>query len=224
MNKALLLALIIGTLSITTAFAETPATISTITANNTITTSTKNVIQATENYGIQSVTAVPKIYGDGEKVVAIIIKYPEAIQESSLALNTFTVEGKKINNIYTNSVPTLKENYVSTAKGLHNGATQVDTTITKTDTTKATKKEKATTKHTAVDQYVIAEFEYENSTPFVLTPRPNKQNNDGPKDSDAPMRSDRQAPNLNVTVTQVQPVVTKSGKIYKKISSIFLHR
>ena len=214
MNKTLLMALVIGTIASTTAFAETPTTTPTITTNNTITTSTKNVVQATENYGIQSVTAVPKVYGDGEKVAAIIIKYPEAIQESSLTLNTFTVEGKKINKIYTNSVPELKENYTSTAKGLHTDTTQVDTTATQTNTAKTTKKEKTNTKNTAIDQYVIAEFEYENSTPFVLTPRPKNQNNDGPKNGDAPMRSDRQAPNLNVTVTQVQPVVTKSGKIY----------
>ena len=212
MNKILLMALVIGTLASTTAFAETPAT--TITENNTIATSTKNVVQPTENYGIQSVTAVPKVYGDGEKVAAIIIKYPEAIQESSLTLNTFTVEGKRINKIYTNSVPELKENYTSTAKGLHTDTTQVGTTAKQTNTTKTTKKEKINSKNTAIDQYVIAEFEYENSTPFVLTPRPKNQNNDGPKNGDAPMRSDRQAPNLNVTVTQAQPIVTKSGKIY----------
>lgn len=212
MNKTLLMALVIGTLASTTAFAETPAT--TITENNTIATSTKNIVQLIENYGIQSVTAVPKVYGDGEKVAAIIIKYPEAIQESSLTLNTFTVEGKKINKIYTNSVPELKENYTSTAKGLHTDTTQVDTTTKQTNTTKTTKKEKTNSKNTAINQYVIAEFEYENSTPFVLTPRPKNQNNDGPKNGDAPMRSDRQAPNLNVTVTQAQPVVTKSGKIY----------
>ena len=129
------MALVIVTLASTTAFAETPAT-----TNNTITTSTKNVVQPTENYSIQSVTAVPKVYGDGEKVAAIIIKYPEAIQESSLALNTFTVEGKKINKIYTNSVPELKENYTSTAKGLHTDTTQVGTTATQTNTTKTTKK------------------------------------------------------------------------------------
>lgn len=212
MNKILLMALVIGTLASTTAFAETPAT--TITENNTIATSTKNVVQPTENYGIQSVTAVPKVYGDGEKVAAIIIKYPEAIQESSLTLNTFTVEGKRINKIYTNSVPELKENYTSTAKGLHTDTTQVGTTAKQTNTTKTTKKEKINSKNTAIDQYVIAEFEYENSTPFVLTPRPKNQNNDGPKNGDAPMRSDRQATNLNVTVTQAQPIVTKSGKIY----------
>ena len=60
------------------------------------------------------------------------------------------------------------------------------------------------------------EFEYENSTPFVLAQRPNKPKNNGAVGwhVDAPLRSDRKLPNLNVTVTQVQPVVTKTGTIY----------
>lgn len=203
MNKILLIALVLGTLSTTTALAATDMT-TIVSSKNSIPATIEAKTYQTEAYGIQSVTAVPKIYGDGEKIAAIIIKYPEAIQESALTLNTFTVEGKTINNIYTNSVPELKENYKSTAQGLHNGSTQIDLGKTQENTTKTT----------AVDQYVVVEFEYENSTPFVLAPRANKPKNNGDVGVDAPLRSDRQLPNLNVTVTQTQPVVTKTGKIY----------
>lgn len=214
MNKILLIALVLGTLSTTTALAATDMT-TTVSSKNSIPTTIEAKTYQTEAYGIQSVTAVPKIYGDGEKIAAIIIKYPEAIQESALALNTFTVEGKTINNIYTNSVPELKENYKSTAQGLHNGSTQIDLGKTQENTTKTkSNKKNKTTKTTAVDQYVVVEFEYENSTPFVLAPRANKPKNNGDVGVDAPLRSDRQLPNLNVTVTQTQPVVTKTGKIY----------
>lgn len=214
MNKILLIALVLGTLSTTTALAATDMT-TTVSSKNSIPTTIEAKTYQTEAYGIQSVTAVPKIYGDGEKIAAIIIKYPEAIQESALTLNTFTVEGKTINNIYTNSVPELKENYKSTAQGLHNGSTQIDLGKTQENTTKTkSNKKNKTTKTTAVDQYVVVEFEYENSTPFVLAPRANKPKNNGDVGVDAPLRSDRQLPNLNVTVTQTQPVVTKTGKIY----------
>lgn len=214
MNKILLMALVLGTLSTTTALAATDMT-TTVSSKNSIPATIEAKTYQTEAYGIQSVTAVPKIYGDGEKIAAIIIKYPEAIQESALTLNTFTVEGKTINNIYTNSVPELKENYKSTAQGLHNGSTQIDLGKTQENTTKIkSNKKNKTTKTTAVDQYVVVEFEYENSTPFVLAPRANKPKNNGDVGVDAPLRSDRQLPNLNVTVTQTQPVVTKTGKIY----------
>ena len=212
MNKILLMALVLGTLSTTNVLAATDMA-TTISSTNSTTATSEVKTHQTEAYGMQSVTAMPKIYGDGEKIVAIIIKYPEAIQESALALNTFTVEGKTINNIYTNSVPELKENYKSTAKGLHNGTPQIDTTVGQTNTVKASKKDK-NSKATAADQYVVVEFEYENSTPFVLAQRPNKPKNNGAVGVDAPLRSDRKLPNLNVTVTQVQPVVTKTGTIY----------
>lgn len=166
MNKILLMTLVLGTLSTTNVLAATDMA-TTISSTNSTTATSEVKTHQTEAYGMQSVTAMPKIYGDGEKIVAIIIKYPEAIQESALALNTFTVEGKTINNIYTNSVPELKENYKSTAKGLHNGAPQIDTTVGQTNTVKASKKDK-NSKATAADQYVVVEFEYENSTPFVL--------------------------------------------------------
>ena len=64
-----------------------------------------------------------------KKIAAIIIKYPEAIQESALALNTFTVEGKQSTISILILCLNWKENYKSTAKGLHNGAPQIDTTV-----------------------------------------------------------------------------------------------
>ena len=44
-----------------------------------------------------------------------------------------------------------------------------------------------------------------------ISTTPNKPKNNGAVGVDAPLRSDRKLPNLSVTVTQVQPVVTKTG-------------
>lgn len=66
MNKILLMALVLGTLSTTTALAATDMT-TTVSSKNSIPATIEAKTYQTEAYGIQSVTAVPKIYGDGEK-------------------------------------------------------------------------------------------------------------------------------------------------------------
>ncbi|SNV52131.1 prolyl oligopeptidase family serine peptidase [Veillonella rodentium] len=215
MNKLLLMTLILGTFTGASISATAPLKLAAINNTNQASISANQTNSTkVEDYGIQTVTIVPKIYGDGEKVAALIIKYPEAIQETSLFLDTFTADNKKINNIYTNTVPELKENYISTAQGLKTATTQNDSDTKQTNTDTSLKKEIDNNKKTPVGQYVVVEFEYENSTPFVLTPRPQKTDSDSSTSADAPMRSDRQVPNLNTSVTQVRPVVTKSGKIY----------
>ena len=82
MNKILLIALVLGTLSTTNTLAATDMA-TTISSTSSTTIATEDKTHQEESYGIQSVTAVPKIYGDGEKIAAVIIKYPEAIQESA---------------------------------------------------------------------------------------------------------------------------------------------
>ena len=64
MNKILLMALVLGTLSTTNVLAATD--MATTSTNSTTATSEVKTHQ-TEAYGMQSVTAMPKIYGDGEK-------------------------------------------------------------------------------------------------------------------------------------------------------------
>lgn len=66
MNKILLMALVLGTLSTTTTLAATDMT-TTVSGKSSIPATTEAKTHQTEAYGIQSVTTVPKIYGDGEK-------------------------------------------------------------------------------------------------------------------------------------------------------------
>lgn len=66
MNKILLMALVLGTLSTTNVLAATDMT-TTISSTSSNTAISEAKTHQTEAYGMQSVTAVPKIYGDGEK-------------------------------------------------------------------------------------------------------------------------------------------------------------
>ena len=46
--------------------------------------------------GIQSVTGVAKVYGDGEKTASSILAYPEKLVPGSISTDTFEVPGKTI--------------------------------------------------------------------------------------------------------------------------------
>jgi|GEM_PF-3216010 len=66
MNKILLMALVVGTLSTTNTLAATDMA-TTISSKSSTTITSEAKTHQEEAYGIQSVTAVPKIYGDGKK-------------------------------------------------------------------------------------------------------------------------------------------------------------
>ncbi len=47
------------------------------------------------------VTIIPDVYGDGEKVSAVAIEYPKAIDGKSLQMADYSVEGRNISKLYT---------------------------------------------------------------------------------------------------------------------------
>ncbi|MBB5337656.1 hypothetical protein [Pectinatus brassicae] len=51
---------------------------------------------------ITSVTSIAQVFGDGEKVAAIAIEYPNEIDAASISPADFSVAGKKITSVYTN--------------------------------------------------------------------------------------------------------------------------
>ena len=49
---------------------------------------------AVSSEGIQAVTGVAEVYGDGEKTAAAILTYPEKLMPHSVSADTFEVTGK----------------------------------------------------------------------------------------------------------------------------------
>ena len=52
---------------------------------------------------VKGVTAITEVFGDGQKVSAVALQYDKTIDNSKLSDSTFTVEGRNITKIYTNS-------------------------------------------------------------------------------------------------------------------------
>ena len=131
-------------------------------------------------------TALSTVYGDGESVSAVALHYPKTIDASRLKASDFTVAGKTIDKVYTNDAP---ETALAGKKG----------------------------------SYVIV------SLVHPATPLPTAASQNKPKDDqgdkgkegsnalnggDAPMYSDRKAPDLSVAVSQTGTVYATDGTAY----------
>ena len=135
---------------------------------------------------IRDVTALSTVYGDGKSVSAVALHYPKPIDASRLKTSDFTVAGKTIDKVYTNDVP-----------------------------------ETAQTGKTG--DYVIVSLVHP-ATPLPTAASQNKPKADqGDKDKeganalnggDAPMYSDRKAPDLSVSVSQTGTVYATDGTAY----------
>ena len=66
---------------------------------------TKAIIQQADKQGLQRVTAITKVYGDGEKVAAAILEYPREINPDAVNVADFSATGKKIAKVYVNKQP-----------------------------------------------------------------------------------------------------------------------
>ena len=135
---------------------------------------------------IRDVTALSTVYGDGESVSAVDLHYPKTIDASRLKTTDFAVAGKTIDKVYTNDAP---ETALAGKKG----------------------------------SYVIV------SLVHPATPLPTAASQNKPKDDkgdkgkegsnalnggDAPMYSDRKAPDLSVAVSQTGTVYAADGTAY----------
>lgn len=135
---------------------------------------------------IRDVTALSTVYGDGESVSAVALHYPKPIDASRLKTSDFTVAGKTIDKVYANDVP-----------------------------------ETAQTGKTG--DYVIVSLVHP-ATPLPTAASQNKPKADqGDKGKeganalnggDAPMYSDRKAPDLSVSVSQTGTVYATDGTAY----------
>jgi predicted peptidase/glyoxylase-like metal-dependent hydrolase (beta-lactamase superfamily II) len=55
--------------------------------------------------GVQSVTAITEVFGDGQKVSAIAVQYKGTIDNAKLLLADYASDGKQVTAVYANTVP-----------------------------------------------------------------------------------------------------------------------
>ena len=65
----------------------------------------KTIIQQADKRGLQKVTALTHVYGDGEKVAAAILEYPKDINPNAVNIADFSATGKEITKVYVNNQP-----------------------------------------------------------------------------------------------------------------------
>ena len=65
----------------------------------------KAIIQQADKQGLQKVTAITQVYGDGEKVAVAILEYPQDINPNAVNVTDFSATGKEIAKVYVNNQP-----------------------------------------------------------------------------------------------------------------------
>ena len=63
--------------------------------------------------GIQKVSTISQVYGDGEKPAAAVLEYPAPLTAGSLSVQDFSIPGKRITAVYTSDKPELTMKNVS---------------------------------------------------------------------------------------------------------------
>ena len=65
----------------------------------------KAIIQQADKQGLQKVTAITQVYGDGEKVAVAILEYPQDINPNAVNVTDFSATGKEMAKVYVNNQP-----------------------------------------------------------------------------------------------------------------------
>ena len=129
------------------------------------------------------ITAISTVYGDGESVSAVVLRYPKTIDEKRFQAAAFQVEGKAIRAVKTNDRPEVP----------------------------AVSKE---------GPYVILELDDPAAPLPTAASQAAHQDTGKEKEAgalaggDAPMYSDRKAPDLSVAVRQTGTVFGEDGTVY----------
>ncbi|MGI6262549.1 MAG: esterase [Succiniclasticum sp.] len=142
-----------------------------------------------EQKGIQEVTALSTVYGEGELVSAVALRYPKPIDAKRLQASDFSVPGKTIEMVYTNDKP-------------------------------------ETSRKGKTGRYVILTFAHQapamdsfQHKPRTDSKEPKKEEKNALNGGDAPMFSDRKAPDLRVSVRQTGTVYATDGTAYGPTAS-----
>ena len=147
--------------------------------------------------GIEQVTVVTKTYGDGELPAYVVLKYPESLDSRTLKTSDFSVEGRTIEKVQTNTEP----NDAQDVPGCY--------VILKLQHT-----------NTAFDGNLAQRAKSDDATKQDANPA-GKEKAAGDTGVDAPMVSDRQAPDLSVKVNQLKDLTAQNGKTYAASSTVY---
>lgn len=137
--------------------------------------------------GIEKVTVITDVYGDGEKPSQVVLQYPRAMTAKNLSAADYSVEGRTISGVTTSSQD-------QKADGKDGRYVFLD----------------------LLQQNTVYDGDLANRPGRQDKPKGQNYNND--KGVDAPMKSDRKAPDLSVKVLQVKDVKAADGKKFSKIS------
>jgi len=135
-----------------------------------------------------SVTAVTKVYGDGEKVAAAIIEYPRIIEAGNVKAEDYSAEGKVITAVHVSSQPDgagaeKSGRYVVLEFAYENTAYAGDLSKGPGGPQQGGKQ------------------------------KDNNEKGGSMRGKDAPMRSDRKLPDLTLRVKQVNTLVAADGSL-----------
>ncbi|MFV0636757.1 prolyl oligopeptidase family serine peptidase [Mitsuokella sp. WILCCON 0060] len=141
---------------------------------------------ATAQNGIQSVSVIARVYGDGEKPAFAVVTYPKAIDGTKLSADDFSVEGQTIESVTTNVTPNPTPNKVSGRYVLLKLA------------------------HTNM----VYDGDLAKQPGHEKKMAAGAQRNSDKMQQDAPMHSDRQLPDLTVKVKQLKDIKAIDGTVY----------
>lgn len=147
--------------------------------------------QTATNPNIRSVTSIATVFGDGEKVDAVALEYPNKIDAATVTPDKFRVEGQEIVSAYTNDKPAQSEELVTTAKP---------------------------GKYVILKLKYVNEQEQQLIK--QQQKQPQGQMDKGPGGGDAPHMSDRAMPDLSVKVEQTGLIRGEDGHFYAPSTAV----
>lgn len=138
--------------------------------------------------GIEQVTVISKSYGDGELPAYVVLKYPHSLDSKQLAAADYTVEGRTVEKVTTNTEPTAEKDVPGCYVVLHLAHT-----------------------NTSFDGDLAARAKQDAAQAGQADAAGDDK---GGKGVDAPWIADRQPPDLTVKVSQVKDVKAQDGTVY----------
>jgi predicted peptidase len=142
------------------------------------------------NQPIKGVTAITEVFGDGQKVSAVVLEYDKAIDTSKLKTSDFAVEGKTVTKVYANT------SVAKASQGINGQYVIVELS-------------------TAITPDTMMKGNGAGNAPQGASPNANPpQGGGGPQLGSAATDSAESKP-LTVNVTQSGDIATEDGQIYK---------
>lgn len=138
--------------------------------------------------GIEQVTVISKSYGDGELPAYVVLKYPHSLDSKQLAAADYTVEGRTVEKVTTNTEPTAEKDVPGCYVVLHLAHS-----------------------NTSFDGDLAARAKQDAAQAGQADAAGDDK---GGKGVDAPWIADRQPPDLTVKVSQVKDVKAQDGTVY----------